>query len=218
MIIFDIILYVIFTTYYDPSTPLWEVVANSMSSFCHVCHRQNILHHRSSTYPTTSINLYYQWYIRLPLVYMVIQGSGEYLKLPPKPGYWPSSALPDNSVSALPPTTGNTHMGLYVVSLVNKFHYWLTWSNNTTYIVNIFFIVQEKLPCRENSCFVCKREITSFKNHFLPCIYLVYVCKYVYHESARTCYMYMYFCVFLVIIGIDNHYTILLISLNKVYQ
>ena len=55
-----------------------------------------------------------------------------------------------------------------------------------------------------------------FINYFLPCTFLIYVCKYVYHESARTCYVYMYFYSFLVIIGIENYYAILFISRAKV--
>ena len=62
--------------------------------------------------------------------------------------------------------------------------------------------VKEKWPCH--------------KNVFLPCIYLVYVCTYVYHESSRTWYVYIYFNVILVIFGIDNGYFIIFISNTKV--
>ena len=53
-------------------------------------------------------------------------------------------------------------------------------------------------------------------NTFFPCIYLTYVCTYVYHESARTYYVYMYFHIFLVIFGIGNDYIILFIYHIKV--
>ena len=63
--------------------------------------------------------------------------------------------------------------------------------------------------------FMLKKNDFVIKS-FLPCIYLVYMCTYVYHESVCTWYVYMYFHVFLVIIGIDNDYVILFISRNKV--
>ena len=56
-----------------------------------------------------------------------------------------------------------------------------------------------------------KEKSTHHKKYFLPYIYLVYVCTYVYHEYARTWYMYMYFKVFLVIFGIGKYYLILFI-------
>ena len=47
-------------------------------------------------------------------------------------------------------------------------------------------------------------------------MYLVYVCKYVYHESAYTWHVYMFFHIFLLIPGIENDYGIRFISRTKV--
>ena len=41
-------------------------------------------------------------------------------------------------------------------------------------------------------------------NYFFICIYLLYVCTYVYREFAPTWYVYMVFHIFLVIFGIGN--------------
>ena len=43
------------------------------------------------------------------------------------------------------------------------------------------------------------------------------MCTYVYPESARTWYVYMYVHVFFVTIGVDNEYVILFISSTTVY-
>ena len=55
---------------------------------------------------------------------------------------------------ALPIMIGGTCVCLSIVLLVNKFHYWLAGSKNTTYVVKPSFIVQDKLTCHENSCLV----------------------------------------------------------------
>ena len=46
----------------------------------------------------------------------------------------------------------------------------------------------------------------------------VNVCTHMYHESARTWYVYKCLHFFFVIIVIENDYIILFISCNKVYQ
>ena len=59
----------------------------------------------------------------------------------------------------------------------------------------------------------CMLNINKFsKNSFLPYIYLLYVCIYVYHEFACTWYVNMYFHVFFAIFGVDNDYVIIFIS------
>ena len=50
--------------------------------------------------------------------------------------------------------TGGTFMCLYVVLLVNKFHYWLAGSKRTAYVVKPSFVVQYKTIYHENSCFL----------------------------------------------------------------
>ena len=63
--------------------------------------------------------------------------------------------MTDTQYVALPPLTGGTRMCLYVVLLVNKFHYWLAGSKNTEYVLKTYFVLQDKLIYHENSCFVC---------------------------------------------------------------
>ena len=57
--------------------------------------------------------------------------------------------------------------------------------------------------------------MTSSWNSILHCIY-EYVCTYVYREYARAWYVYMYFHVLLVIIGIENEYVIMFISRTNI--
>ena len=52
--------------------------------------------------------------------------------------------MTDTQYAAPPPMTGGTRMILYVVLLVNKFHYWLAGSKNKVYVVKHSFVVQEK--------------------------------------------------------------------------
>ena len=66
----------------------------------------------------------------------------------------------DNQSATHPFMTVGTRTYVYVVLLVNKCHYWLAVSETTTYVVKPSFIIQEKLICHENSCFVCLGEIT----------------------------------------------------------
>ena len=41
----------------------------------------------------------------------------------------------DTQSAALPPMTGGTHVCLYVVLLINKFHYWLERGKKKTFVV-----------------------------------------------------------------------------------
>ena len=75
------------------------------------------------------------------------------------------------------------------------------YKKNDYVMKTLVLCVKEKRPRRKNS--------------FLSCIYLVYVCTYVYHESAHTWYVYTYSHIFLVIFGIDKDYVILFISHNE---
>ena len=66
-----------------------------------------------------------------------------------------SSNLTDTQDVELPPMTEGTRICLYIVLLVDKFHYWLAGSKNTAYVIKSSFVVQDKLNFHENSCFVC---------------------------------------------------------------
>ena len=57
MIILDVLNNFTFTTYYEPSTPSWEVVDNSMSSLWRVCHIHKGLHHNISMHLAAGIKL-----------------------------------------------------------------------------------------------------------------------------------------------------------------
>ena len=75
-----------------------------------------------------------------------------------------------------------TCLCLSVVFLFNKFHYWLAASKNKGYIVKPYLIVQKKLPHHENSCFICKREISS-SNFFNMCVHMCIINLRVYGMS-----------------------------------
>ena len=49
----------------------------------------------------------------------------------------------------------------------------------------------------------------------MPCIYLLYVCTYVYHEFARIWYVDMYFHVFLVILGLAMTTSLCLYTISR---
>ena len=67
MIRLGVYLLLLFTSYYIPSPPLWEVVANSMYFFWSAPQRPEGLHSQSSTYTASGINQS----LRVPRLHMV---------------------------------------------------------------------------------------------------------------------------------------------------
>ena len=118
--------------------PRGEVVANSMSSFWRVAVRKAAL--SGAVLSLLPELTYPSWYTRLPLVRLVTQVPRVYLIPFPELRYQPSSAMHDTQSAAPPPITGSTHVCLYVVLLVNGFHYWLKGIKNTTFYVKPSFI------------------------------------------------------------------------------
>ena len=67
-------------------------------------------------------------------------------------------------------------MCLYVVLLINKFHYWLSGIKNTADVVKNSFVVQDKLIYHEKYCFfVLERNKVFIKlsiDLYLACIFV----------------------------------------------
>ena len=63
--------------------------------------------------------------------------------------------MTDTQYAAPPPMTGGTHMILYVVLLVNKFHYWLAGSKYIAYVLKPSSVLKDNLIYHKNSCFLC---------------------------------------------------------------
>ena len=76
-----------FTPYYDPSLPLWEVVANSMSYFWKCCHYQKVFISGAvhSLLPTLTYPWCYTRFTSGTLVFEV--PTGFTLILSPEPRY-----------------------------------------------------------------------------------------------------------------------------------
>ena len=63
-----------FTPYYDPLTPLWDLMANSMFYFWYFCHYQKGCIPGSVCILLPALT-YVWWYIRLPLVHFEFESA-----------------------------------------------------------------------------------------------------------------------------------------------
>ena len=103
----------IFTPNYDPSTPLWEVVVNSMPYFWRASQHLEGIYFRSSMYPAAEINL-------SSVGHQISCGSlnqsrrhGFTQFLFPYLRYQPSSTILATQSAALPLMTGGTSLCLF---------------------------------------------------------------------------------------------------------
>ena len=124
MIILAVIRMFTFTTYYDPSPTLWEVVDNSISSFWKLHNYQKLCISGAvcSLLPTLT---YPQWYTMLPLVHL-LQGSSQGFTWLCYQSWGVNLVALWLILKLTPPRiTGGACMCLSVVLPLNKCHYWL---------------------------------------------------------------------------------------------
>ena len=155
-----------------------------------------------------------QWFTRFPVVHLVTQVTRGLPYIYTRSEVLTQQLYATQSV-ALPPMIGGTRLGLSVFLVVNSstinqqevkrkqllYNLPLSYKINKSFMKTLFLYIKEKLLCH--------------KKYFLTYIY-IYMCSYVYHECARTLYVYMQFHVFLVIISNDNDRVIFFISRTKV--